>query len=365
MKTLRDYEKELNKCSKCGLCESVCPLYKLVPNDCVASKGKFIMLRGVARGDLKLSKNINKYIDLCLKCGKCKEFCPGGIDICQILSAAKSDYIKNKISERFIKFVQGRYVFDLIIKIGKLVSRPFRPKLSEKGDKTVIYFKGCVNQIHPNTDKYIHKIFNDKIKIIEPDFDCCGLPFLSEGNLERFEQVAKHNIEYLKSDADYIVTDCASCESTLLSYPEYLNEEAFQIKDNTFVNWGDIIAEQNIKFKSKKPVRVTFHKPCHLKSDEFFERIMSRCVNIDYVKMKEYDSCCGFAGSFALKNPKLSSEISSQKADNIKTTGADYVITTCPLCVIGLKRGLIMKGSGIKVMSLLEFLATKCTQIKD
>ena len=64
MKELKDYKNEVNKCSKCGLCESICPLFKVNPNDCVASKGKFIMLNGVIDGDLKLSETINKYIDL-------------------------------------------------------------------------------------------------------------------------------------------------------------------------------------------------------------------------------------------------------------------------------------------------------------
>ena len=364
MKELKDFEKELNKCSKCGLCESVCPLYKVVPNDCVASKGKFIMLHGVTKGDLKLSKNINRYIDICLKCGKCKEFCPSDIDVCQILSYAKSEYVKDKFGSKITRFFQGRPVFHTVIKIGQILSAPFRPKISKSGKKRVVYFKGCVNQVFPQTDRYVHKIFKNSINIIEPDFDCCGLPFLTEGNMERFEQAAISNLKKFSSDADCIVTDCASCESTLLSYPKYVDDGS-KIKVKTFVNWGDLIADEGIKFKSKKPVSVTFHKPCHLKSDEFFERIMSRSANINYIKMDEYDSCCGFAGSFAFKNPKLSRILIKKKAKHIKATGADYVITTCPSCVAGLKQGLAMIGARTKVVTLLEFLAKKCSVIES
>jgi glycolate oxidase iron-sulfur subunit len=182
------------------------------------------------------------------------------------------------------------------------------------------------------------------------------LPFLTEGNTERFEQAALSNLKKFSTEADCIVTDCASCESTLLSYPKYV-DDASKIKVKTFVNWGDLIAEQNIKFKSKKSVKVTFHKPCHLRSDEFFEKIIANCENVEYIKMENYDACCGFAGSFALKNPKLSHELSKQKAENIKATGADYVITTCPSCILGLKQGLRAVGSRTKVVSLLEFLA--------
>lgn len=94
MKKLGDFKEEINKCSKCGLCQSVCPIYKLTGNDCAVSRGKFVMLDGVLKGDLKLNSNINKYLDLCLKCDKCSNFCPSSIDVCKILETAKYNYEK-------------------------------------------------------------------------------------------------------------------------------------------------------------------------------------------------------------------------------------------------------------------------------
>jgi glycolate oxidase iron-sulfur subunit len=155
MDMLKDFEKDLNKCSKCGLCEAACPLFKISPNDCVASKGKFIMLHGVTKGDLKLSKNINKYIDMCLKCGKCNAFCPSGIDVCKILNVAKYEYMKNTFAGKFINFLESRMVFGLFMKFGKVLSEPFRPKKKkiENPVAKILYFKGCLNQICPRTDK--------------------------------------------------------------------------------------------------------------------------------------------------------------------------------------------------------------------
>ena len=357
MKVLKDFEKDLSKCSKCGLCESVCPLFKIIPNDCVASKGKFIMLHGVTKGELKLSKKINHYIDLCLKCGKCNDFCPSDIDICNILSVAKAQYLNERYFNNIIRFFQSRLVFNNLIKLGQILSKPFRP-VSKHNEKlsTVIYFKGCVNQICPNTDRYIQKIFKNRINIVEPNFECCGLPFLSEGNIERFEQAAKNNLKLFNKDCDYIVTDCASCSSTINSYPKYI-DNCKALENKLFLNWGDIIAKQDLKFKFKKPLRVTFHKPCHLKDDGFFEKIIKNCENVEYVKMDEYDSCCGMAGSFALKNPELFFKLSKIKGENIKKTNADSVITTCPACILGLKFGLFNNNSKIKVVSLLEFLS--------
>ncbi|MCM1265973.1 MAG: 4Fe-4S dicluster domain-containing protein, partial [Candidatus Gastranaerophilales bacterium] len=67
MKNLDDFKEEIHRCSKCGLCQAVCPLYEITGNECTVSRGQFIMLDGVVKKDLKMTKNINKYLDLCLK----------------------------------------------------------------------------------------------------------------------------------------------------------------------------------------------------------------------------------------------------------------------------------------------------------
>lgn len=337
---LEDFKDEINKCSKCGLCMSVCPVYKLTGNDCAVSRGKFVMLKGVLNGDLHLNKNINKYLDLCLKCGKCKDFCPAGIDVCKIFETAKYQYMKNSVLGKLIFFLQSKYILGNIIKIFK---RPQKVTTGRNCKKLkILYFKGCVNNIFQ--DKFLENLTN--IEIIEKNFECCGLPFLSSGNLERFEEVKRHNLKMIECDFDYIYTNCASCESTL---KQYVNAK--------FINTGELALLQDINFKFKKPIKVTFHKPCHLENDNFFYPLIQKCENVEYIKMDNYDDCCGFAGEFAIKNRKISLQISKQKAQNIVNTGADYIITTCPACILGLKQGLSTYKKYPKVISLTDFLS--------
>lgn len=387
MKKLEDFKVEIHKCSKCGLCQSVCPIYKLTGNDCAVSRGKFVMLDGVLKGDLKLNRNINKYLDLCLKCDKCSNFCPSSIDVCKILETAKYNYEKNTLWGKFIFFLESKYVFGNLLKLFKTLINPHPLRegkqlfASEASNRDVgagenklklLYFKGCVNNIFPQTDKFLHKLFdNSDVEIIEKDFDCCGLPFLSSGNLERFEEVKKHNLELMNCDFDYILTDCASCESTLKGYFQPTRNDVVQesptydlslrateksVAIPSFISLGELIANQNIKFKFEKPIKVTFHKPCHLENDDFWLKIIENCENVEYVKMKDYDECCGFSGEFAIKNHKISMQISKQKAQNAINTGADYVITTCPACVLGLKQGMLGIKKSPKVLSLSDFL---------
>lgn len=355
MQKLENFKCDINKCSKCGLCQSVCPIYKLTGNDCAVSRGKFVMLDGVLKGDLKLNKTINKYLDLCLKCNKCSNFCPSSIDVCKIFEVAKYEYAKNTFWGKLTFFLESKFIFGNFLKLAKFLNKFTNSPLKiyqnsneqqKRKNLKLLYFKGCVNNIFPQTDKFLHKIFfNSNIEIIEKDFDCCGLPFLSSGNLDRFEEVKKHNLELMNCDFDYILTDCASCESTLKTYSH-----------SGFINLGELIAQQNLKFKFQKPIKVTFHKPCHLENDDFWQKIIDNCENVEYIKMQDYDECCGFSGEFAIKNPKISIQLMQQKAQNAIATGADYIVTTCPACVIGLKLGLLGTKKSPKVLSLSDFL---------
>ena len=369
MKKLEDFADDINKCSKCGLCQSVCPVYKITGNDCAVSRGKFVMLDGVLKGDLKLNKNIEKYLDMCLKCGKCKDFCPSNIDVCEIFNTAKYEYAKNTMLGRFEKFLESRLVFGNFINIMKTTAP--RKKFTKKGKQKLLYFKGCVNEVFPKVENALKIVFEHlDVEIIERDFECCGLPFLSSGNMERFEEVKKRNLELMDCEYDYILTDCASCEHTLNGYfanpsPEFLNSQA-SLKNSTLsrkgrgniINAAEFLSSQNVKFKFKNHVKVTFHKPCHLENEDFLQALLEKCENVEYVEMKDYDECCGFAGEFAVKNPKISQKLSKQKAENAINTGAEYLLTTCPACVMGLHQGFIAAGKKApKIMNTMEFLA--------
>lgn len=72
--------------------------------------------------------------------------------------------------------------------------------------------------------------------------------------------------------------------------------------------------------------------------------------------MKDFDECCGFAGSFALKNSNLSIQLANNKAKNIIETDADVVLTMCPACILGILRGFNHKRHP-KVLNVVDFLA--------
>ena len=289
MKCLADFEDKIHSCSKCGLCQAVCPIYKITGNDCTVSRGQFIMLRGLIKGDLKMSKTINRYLDLCLKCSACSKFCPAGIDVVDIIAAAKAEYFQNSFSEKIISFILKNFILGFCLKILKL----FSPKTKSKQfNKKVIFYGGCGSFKSEST---VIKLMNSLgIEVITPNFKCCGLPFYVRGDFKNFKHYMESFFKKLDKTDDNIteiVTNCASCEKMIKSYSKWMNGREYKVK-----NIFEYIRENNLQFELKKSEKITFHKPCNLSNFEDIEWILNNTKNLEYVEMQDFDKCCGLNG---------------------------------------------------------------------
>lgn len=402
MKSLKDFEEDIYKCSRCALCQSVCPIYKVTLNECCVSKGKFNMLNGIIKGELAMTRQAKKYLDLCTQCNACKNFCPSGIDARKIFIAAKNEYYKKNSQPILLRFANSYKVFKTILflsriffglyrtfKLDKIVNilRPLilktgilgkrlillnslasknikkskKNKKNKQTSKKAIYFKGCFNQyINNDTELAVKDLLNETgVEFIEKDFECCGISYLHDGDIENFKKLAQINIKKLDTDADYIITDCASCFDVLKNYEEYI--ETKQAKDiaKKVITPVELLSKKN--FKSKKHLKITIHKPCHENFD--IEKFIKSVENLEYIQAQDYDKCCGFSGKFALQNQEISREISRRKAQQFIKTGADIILTTCPACILGLEQGLAETGEQNvpAVMNLFVFLAQYCT----
>jgi glycolate oxidase iron-sulfur subunit len=77
---------------------------------------------------------------------------------------------------------------------------------------------------------------------------------------------------------------------------------------------------------------------------------------IDLIEMKQPNRCCGMGGSFNLVYYDLSRKILQHKLDDIASTRADAVVTSCMGCMIQLKDGLRQRKVNTKVLHLMEVL---------
>lgn len=348
-------EKSIIKCSRCGICADICPVYKVKRTESALLRGKFLQLLGLIRGELKWSNRLKASIEQCLGCKKCETQCPSNLSAPEIFEKIKYENLA-----QFEKFLTGKFMLKIKIFMLKCFYRVKHPVKSivsakkhgvEKFDKNLVHFNGCLSRC-------INTEFALPFELKEGEFECCGIPYKTKGNLDEYKAVADINARNIEKTDDLIIFNCATCLSSVRSY-------AFNSPQtkNRLVFYTSIYKEflKTHEITSKKPTSVTFHIPCHLKSAgiELFdvEEILNSIENVKYVRLENPDECCGFGGDYFTKHLRTASILSSKKIDDVKNTGAQIVLTACPTCLWSLKYGLNMHNTrNIKAYDLAEFL---------
>lgn len=118
------------------------------------------------------------------------------------------------------------------------------------------------------------------------------------------------------------------------------------------------------------PHRVTYHPTCHslrmLRVGDKPLRLLREVRGIDLVDLPEAEECCGFGGTFAMKNADTSVAMGSDKARHVRETGADVLVAGDNSCLAHVGGLLRRQQGGVRVMHLAEVLAsTERTFVTD
>lgn len=174
-------------------------------------------------------------------------------------------------------------------------------------------------------------------------------------------------VPYMKADA--VVTDCASCSSTLsesyvkLFEPETAEYQQAKELSQKVMDINKFLMEKTGVRTGDRPLqaKVTYHDPCHLKrAQKVFKQpreLLQSIPGVEFKEMKEADRCCGSAGSFSIMHHELSMKILEHKIENIRNTQADIVATSCPTCTMQLSYGIQQKGIQAQVLHPVQLLA--------
>lgn len=384
METLENYKEEIYKCSKCGLCQSVCPIYKTTKNESILSRGKFTILNGIINKELKFTKNVVQNLEMCLNCNLCKNFCPSGIDAKEIFAAAKREYTKTHkpfIPKHIIEHVFLMYlvkVFGICYRffkidyfvakfknilakshIGKkvllanfLLKRKNKRKkyFNKKTKYNVVFFEGCFNRfINPSSKNASLNLLEETgCKISNIKQRCCGISYYYYGNEDKFKKNAIKIINSIPKELDYIIFDCDSCISMFSKILDYSKDK--ENLEKKIISLNDFLIKIDYK-KYINPSKVLYHKPCHNENKE-----MNVLSEIKGLEIETTESCCGFSGDFGILHNSISTKISQKNLENHQNKGFSTIVTSCPSCIIGLKQGAIENGIETEVKQLSEFL---------
>ena len=215
------------------------------------------------------------------------------------------------------------------------------------------FFLGCAQSLMfaEESAATVRVLARNGCTVITPkETVCCGMPAAGYGRQDLVMKQARHNIAlFEQAEVEFIVTDCATCGSTLKEYGRLLADDP---------EW----AERAMRFSKKvrdvseflgsipleKPQgriegRVTYHDPCHLRRGQGVWKqprdLLKMIDGLEFVELPEADWCCGSAGSQLITHYETSLKVLDRKMDQLESARADYIASGCPGCQMQLNVG--------------------------
>ena len=415
---LKDLEKRLSLCMRCGMCRAVCPLFAETGREEDVARGKLALLDGLIRGTFEDSAGVRERLERCLLCGSCAASCPSGVKILEIFLRARAVLADvaglNPVEKALLRDIlahPGR--FDLVMEWGAgaqrllsgsgndaagascaqlaqkfserhidgLAPEPFHVRFRKERQDVetggqglrIAFFVGCLlDKVYPHVaEAVVRSLKRRGFRVVVPEGQgCCGIPALAAGETEAFQTLMQANLECFPPESfDYLVTACATCTSTLKKlWPAMAGEirgaqttiPAEKILDiSTFlVRVAGVTPGR--PHSSGDTVAVTYHDPCHLRKSLGIFREPRTLIEASGVyrlkEMVDADRCCGCGGSFNLRHYDLSTAVGMRKRQNIVNTGCSVVATSCPACMIHLSDMLSRSGDKVEVRHVIELL---------
>ena len=206
---------------------------------------------------------------------------------------------------------------------------------------------------------------------LPPGQTCCGQIHVNSGYRDEATKLARHFVDVFRH-SEVVVAPSASCVGLVHDvYPDLAREsgDAALIDEVTALiprvhEFSQFLAhEQGVHdVGAYFPHRVTLHTSCHsirvLKVGDAPQRLLAAVKGIEVVPLPHADECCGFGGTFAVKNAETSEAMLSSKIANVLSTGAEIVVAADNSCLMNIGGALSRQRAGVRTLHLAEVLAS-------
>jgi L-lactate dehydrogenase complex protein LldE len=202
---------------------------------------------------------------------------------------------------------------------------------------------------------------------IEVDFPaeqtCCGQMHANSGYHAEAELLARRFVEIFEP-YEAVVTPSGSCAAHVRKHYLHLlggDDRAVPAKTwelSQFLTGVEGVVEVGSGFVGS----VTYHPTCHslrlLRVGDAPLRLLSGVEGLDLVALPDAEECCGFGGTFAVKNADVSAAMLDEKLAAIEASGAANVCACDSSCLMHIGGGLRRRGSRVRAVHLAEVLAS-------
>ncbi|MET3773033.1 (Fe-S)-binding protein [Arthrobacter nitrophenolicus] len=206
---------------------------------------------------------------------------------------------------------------------------------------------------------------------------CCGQMHVNSGYIkEAVPVIANHVNAFDTEDYDVAIAPSGSCvasvkhqhpmvaracgDKDLEARATAVGAKTYELSELLVDVLG--VTDAGAQLGSYFPHRVTYHPSCHgmrlLRLGDRQSRLLATVQGIDMAELPEADQCCGFGGTFSMKNADVSSAMLEDKTANIASTGASLCAGGDASCLMHIGGGLSRQGSDVATLHLAEILAS-------
>ena len=241
------------------------------------------------------------------------------------------------------------------------------------GDMRVALMVTCINDaLFPGTGQAVVALLRRLGVDVEfPESQtCCAQPMVNTGYLDEAVPVVRNFVDTF-AGYDAVVTpsgSCAGCarhqhsivarrsgDAELAAAVEETSPTVYELSEFLV----DVLGVTDVG--AYYPHRVTYHPTCHslrmLGVGDRPRRLLENVRGLTLVDLPGAEECCGFGGTFAVKNADTSIAMGSDKARHVRDTGAEVLVAGDNSCLTHIGGVLSRQRSGVRTVHLAEILA--------
>jgi L-lactate dehydrogenase complex protein LldE len=228
-----------------------------------------------------------------------------------------------------------------------------------------------IDQLYPqtafNTIKVLEKAGCEVI--YNPEQTCCGQPAFNSGYWDESRSLATKFLKDFNPETP-IITPSGSCSGFVIHhYPKLFKENeqqleaAKQIGEKMYELSDFLVNVLGIEdLGARFNHSVTYHDSCSALREygikEEPRKLLAQVKGLNLIEMEESETCCGFGGTFSVKNSAISTAMADKKTINAIATGAEYIISTEASCLMNINSYCIKNNLPIKGIHLADVLAS-------
>ena len=200
---------------------------------------------------------------------------------------------------------------------------------------------------------------------------CCGQMHVNTGYQRQALPLIRRYVETF-AGYDAIVIPSGSCTGSVRHQhamvakrlgDDEVARQAEEVAAKTFelsVFLTDVLGREDVG--AYYPHRVTYHPTCHslrlLRVGDRPLRLLRQVAGLELVELPDAEVCCGFGGTFAVKNADVSTAMLADKMRHVLSTGAEACVAGDSSCLMHIGGGLSRLNAGTKAVHLAEILAS-------